>query len=211
MRIGVIGSGNVGGTVARLVVGHGHEVAIANSRGPQSLQGLVAELGERGRAGTVEEVAAFGDPVVVATPLGAYDELPAAALAGKTVIDAGNYYASRDGQIPELDSDETTSSELLAERLPESKVVKAFNTMQSGMLAAEGRPDAAAEDRLALFVAGDDGAAKRTVSDLVSELGFAPIDTGSLAEGGRRQQPGAAVYGRVLRGADARAALGEDA
>jgi 8-hydroxy-5-deazaflavin:NADPH oxidoreductase len=210
MRVGVIGSGHVGGTVARLLVAHGHEVAIANSRGPRSLQGLVAELGERARAGTVEEVAAVGDPVVVATPLGAYAELPAGGLTGKTVIDAGNYYASRDGHIPELDSDETTSSELLAERLPESKVVKALNTMQSGRLASAGRPDAADEDRPALFVAGDDEAAKRTVSELIFELGFSPIDTGSLAEGGRRQQPGSAVYGAEIGPAEARSVLAGD-
>ncbi|MQA73548.1 MAG: NADP oxidoreductase [Solirubrobacterales bacterium] len=206
-RVGIIGSGHIGGTLARLLVDRGHEVAIANSRGPQTLEGLVAELGDRALAGTVEEVAELGEIIVVSTPLGAYDELPADALAGKTVIDTGNYYPGRDGQIPELDRDETTSSELLAGRLADATVVKAFNTMQSATLASQGRPDAPEEDRLVLFIAGDDAAAKRTVVELISELGFAAIDTGTLAAGGRRQQPDGAVYGAEMKPAQARAAL----
>jgi len=126
MRIGVIGSGNIGGTVATLLARAGHEVQIANSRGPESLRGLAAE---RLRPATIEAAAEDGEVVIVATPLAAYAALPAQALAGTVVIDAGNYYPSRDGQIAVLDDDSTTSTEWLAAKLPGARVVKAFNTV----------------------------------------------------------------------------------
>src|SRR4051812_49673286 len=110
MRIGVIGGGRIGGTLARLLVAAGDEVAIANSRGPGSLAGLVAELGDRAQAGSVEDTAAFGELIVVAIPLHAVDNLPAGRFDGKIAIDANNYYAGRDGSRPELDSDSTSSS-----------------------------------------------------------------------------------------------------
>jgi predicted dinucleotide-binding enzyme len=122
--------------------------------------------------------------------------LPAAAFAGKVVIDANNYYAGRDGAIAELDDDSTTSSELLAARLPGARVVKAFNTLYFESLATEGRPDAPREERLAVAVAGDDTDAKARVIALIEQVGFAALDTGSLAEGGRLQQPGAAFFNR---------------
>jgi predicted dinucleotide-binding enzyme len=137
----------------------------------------------------------------------AYTDLPADAFQGKIVVDAGNYYPPRDGQIDALDSDETTSTELLGERLHGSRPVKAFNTMNFRTLASEGQPGAPREQRLALFLAGDDQQAKDTVSGLIDELGFAAIDTGSLAEGGRRQQPGSSVYNTPLRAPEAQAAL----
>jgi predicted dinucleotide-binding enzyme len=207
MRIGIIGSGRIGATVAHLLVAAGHEVAIANSRGPHSLEELVAELGLTARAATVEEAASFGELVLLAIPLHAYRDLPAEALAGKVVIDAGNYYPERDGTVAKLDDDSTTSSELLAERLPGARIVKAFNTMYFETLGAEARPEAPRAQRLTLFVAGDDGEAKQLVRDLVEELGFAAVDTGSLAAGGRRQQPGSALYNRPLAAADAERAL----
>ena len=203
MRIGIIGSGNIGATVARLFTAHGHEVAIANSRGPESLRGLVDELGERARAATVEEAAAFGELVLVAIPLKAYRDLPTDALAGRVVIDANNYYPGRDGHVEALDDGRTTSSELLAEHLPGATVVKAFNTLQAETLGSRGAPDAPRERRLSLFVAGDDAEAKRRVSALIEEIGFAAVDTGPLGEGGRRQQPGTPLYGPELTPAEA--------
>jgi len=207
MRIGVIGSGNIGTAAASQFTRAGHEVAIANSRGPETLTDLVAELGNGAHAATVEDAARFGDLVLVAIPLGRIGELPPDPFAGKVVIDANNYYPSRDGQIPELDADETTSSELLARQLPGAAVIKAFNTIYARNLAEKAQPEAPAEERLTLFVAGDDQEAKRRVIDLIEEIGFAAIDTGSLADGGRRQQPGSPIYGEELTLAGAKETL----
>jgi predicted dinucleotide-binding enzyme len=208
MKIGIIGSGQIGGTLAKLFAGHGHEVAIANSRGPESLSELVAEAGDGARAATVEDAARFADLVVVALPVHAYSDLPKQAFQGKVVVDTGNYYEARDGRIDELEKDETTSTELLGGALPESRPVKAFNTMYFQTLAAEGRPGSLRERRLALFLAGDDQEAKRVVADLIEELGFAAVDSGSLADGGRRQQPGGSLYNTPLLAPDAEAAVG---
>jgi 8-hydroxy-5-deazaflavin:NADPH oxidoreductase len=202
MRIGVIGSGNIGATAARLFIEAGHEVAIANSRGPESLTDLVNELGGAARAATVEEAAALGELVLVAIPFGRYRELPPEPFAGKIVIDANNYFPQRNGHFAELDDDETTSSELLAAHLPEATVVKAFNTMNWKPL-RDRASSGPLEERLALFVAGDDAGAKERVSSLIEEIGFAPVDTGSLAKGGRRQQPGSPVFAEPITAAEA--------
>jgi 8-hydroxy-5-deazaflavin:NADPH oxidoreductase len=207
MKIGIVGGGHIGGTLTKVFTAAGHEVAVANSRGPQTLGDLVAEAGERAHAATVEEAVAFGDLIVVALPIKAYTDLPSDGFEGKIVVDAGNYYPQRDGQIDELDTDETTSTELLAARLRGSRAVKAFNTMNYRPLGSEGRPDAPREQRLALLLAGDDEQAKATVAGLIDELGFAAVDTGSLAEGGRRQQPGGPLYNVELRAEEAEAAL----
>jgi 8-hydroxy-5-deazaflavin:NADPH oxidoreductase len=198
MRIGVIGAGNLGAAAARLFVRAGHEVALARSRGPDGLGVLVAELGPRAHATTVEHAARFGEVVLVAVPFERYRELPAQALAGKIVIDAMNHYPGPDDGFPEIATGATTSSELLAEHLQGARVVKAFNTMYWKLLADQGHPPAA-EERLALFLAGDDDEAKRLVSGLIEEAGFAPVDTGGLADGARRQQPGAPVYTELAR------------
>ena len=100
MNIGIIGSGNIGATTARLFAGAGHQVTIANSRGPESLADMVSDLGPNARAGTVEDAARTGDVILIAIPLHAYPDLPVEAFAGKIVIDANNYYPQRDGQIP---------------------------------------------------------------------------------------------------------------
>jgi 8-hydroxy-5-deazaflavin:NADPH oxidoreductase len=205
MRIGIIGSGNIGATAARLFVDAGHEVAIANSRGPETLTELTQELGGDARAATAEEAASFGELLLVAIPFGRYRELPHPP-AGTIVIDANNYYPGRDGNFPELDDDSTTSSELLAAHLPEARVVKAFNTMVWSVLRDRGNPDAG-DARLVLFVAGDDAEAKAKVSGLIEEIGFVPVDTGSLAQGGRRQQPGSSVYTELITEREAEGAL----
>lgn len=209
VRVGIIGSGKIGGTVAQLLVSAGHEVAIANSRGPESLADLIADLGGRVIAATVEDAAGYGHMALVAIPLHAYRQLPRDAFAGKIVIDANNYYPGRDGQISELDDGSTTSSELLAAHLVRSRIVKAFNTMYYKTLGTDGKPGAPRAGRLALFMAGDDADAKRHVGELVDELGFAAIDTGSLAAGGRLQQPGSEIYNQPMTGDEAERRLAD--
>lgn len=204
MKIGIIGSGMIGETAARLFVKAGHEIAISNSRGPESLKELVRELGPQARATHVEDASAFGEVVLLAVPLKAYRSLPRAQLSGKIVIDAMNYYPQRDGQI---DFKGHASSEFVAQHLPGARIVKAFNTLYFVPLGKEGKPGAPPEDRLVLFVAGDDAEAKQTVSRLIDQIGFTPIDTGRLATGGKRQQPGTAIYNRTMKPAEAREAL----
>ena len=205
MRIGLIGAGNIGSTLARLAVEQGHDVMISNSRRPETLAGLVSHLGERATAGTAARAAAFGDVVVVTIPLKNYRKVPAAELANKIIIDTNNYYPKRDGQIPELDSDAVTTSELLAAHLPESRVVKAFSNIYYADLAAQGQP-AGTPGRRALPIAGDDAEAKKVVAGLIEEFGFDVIDAGGLAEG-RRFQRDTPAYVTRLDAASLRAAL----
>ncbi|HEY0696808.1 MAG TPA: NAD(P)-binding domain-containing protein [Micromonospora sp.] len=209
MRIGIIGAGHIGSTLARQFSAAGHEVAVANSRGPSTLTGLVDALGDRVRAVTAEEAADFGPVLVVAVPFGRHRELPVPA-AGRIVVDTTNYYPERDGNHPELDADRTTSSELLQAHLAGSRVVKAFNTMRWDHLRDYGH-EAGAIDRYGIPVSGDDPTAKRVVEDLVEQLGYQPMDAGSLAMGGRHQQPGGPVFGVDLVADELRARLGRPA
>jgi hypothetical protein len=192
---GFIGSGNIGSTVARLAVEAGHDVVLSNSRGPQTLDDLVAELGPRARAATAQEAARAGDLVVVTVPLKARGDLPHAALAGKVVIDTMNYYPQRDGVVPELEDESTTTSELLQALAPDAKVVKGFNNIYVGHLAVLARP-AGADDRSALAIAGDDAAAKEVVREALDAIGYDTVDLGPLAEGWRTQRDTAA-YGSM--------------
>ena len=185
--IGLIGAGSIGSQLARLAVAHGYDVVISNSRGPETLTALVAELGPHARAATVVEAARAGDIVVVTIPLKHYRSVPAEPLAGKVVIDTNNYYPQRDGQIPELDNESTTTSELLQAHLPTAKVVKAFNHIYAAQLTTDGRP-AGAKDRRALVIAGDDPGAKAAVTRLLDEFGFDVVDAGPLKEGWRIQR-----------------------
>ena len=185
--VGLIGSGNIGGTVARLAVAAGYDVVLSNSRGPDTLKELVDELGPRARAGTPDEAAAAGDLVVVSVPLRAHQAVPVEPLAGKVVMDTNNYYPQRDGQIPELDDESTTTSELLQRHLPSSRVVKVFNNIYFGHLGSLARPRGAA-DRSVLAIAGDDADAKATVTGFLDEIGYDAVDAGPLAEGWRYQR-----------------------
>jgi predicted dinucleotide-binding enzyme len=185
--IGLIGAGHIGSQIARLAVASGHDVVISNSRGPQTLSALVGELGPRARAGTALEAARAGDVVVVTVPLKNYRQVPVEPLAGKVVIDTNNYYPERDGHIPELDSESTTTSELLQAHLPESRVVKAFNHIYAAELTTHGQP-AGSKNRRALVIAGDDPAAKKTVTQLLDQFGFDTVDAGPLKEGWRIQR-----------------------
>jgi len=205
VKIGIIGSGNIGATAARLFAKAGHEIAISNSRGPESLRSLVASIGGKARASTVEGSIAFGEVVLLALPWRDRRELaPAGLFAGKIVIDATNPY-SAEGKV--LDLGASSSSEEMARQLPGARLVKAFNTIYYQHLSSRGRMDLPIPERHAIFVAGDDEDAKATVSRLIEEIGFAPVDTGSLAEGGRRQQPGSEIYNRPMTGAEAHGAL----
>ncbi len=188
---GFIGSGNIGSTVARLAVLAGHDVVMSNSRGPETLSELVAELGPRARAATAEEAAAAGDLVVVTIPLKHYADVPVAPLRGKVVIDTMNYYPQRDGHIALLDNESTTTSELLQAHLPESKVVKAFNNIFFSHLATLGRTKGDPL-RSALAIAGDDPGAKQVVTDALDAIGYDVVDLGPLAEGWRTQRDTAA-------------------
>lgn len=185
--IGLIGAGHIGSQIARLAVTNGYDVVISNSRGPETLSSLVAELGPRARAATPEDAAKAGDMVVVTIPLKNYKNVPVAPLRGKIVIDTNNYYPQRDGQIPELDDESTTTSELLQRHLPESRVVKAFNHIYAAQLTTDGKPTGA-QHRRALVIAGDDGEAKASVARLLDQFGFDAVDAGPLKEGWRIQR-----------------------
>ncbi|MEU2428410.1 NAD(P)-binding domain-containing protein [Streptomyces sp. NPDC007861] len=185
--LGLIGSGHIGSTLARLGVDAGLDVVLSNSRGPQTLAGLVAELGPRARAATPAEAAAAGDWVVVTVPLKNYRQVPVAPLAGKVVLDTNNYYPERDGRIAELDAETATTSELLQRHLPDAKVVKAFNNIYFAHLAALARPSGAA-DRSALPIAGDEAGAKTAATRLLDLLGYDAVDAGSLADSWRFQR-----------------------
>ena len=205
MKIGLIGAGNIGSTLAKLAVDHGHEVVLSNSRGPETLADLVAQLGPHASAATTAGAAAAGDIVVVTIPLGKYRQVPAAELAGKTVIDTNNYYPERDGQIAELDDGSATTSELLAAHLPGARTVKAFNNIYFKDLASQGEP-AGTPGRRALPIAGDDATAKGTVTELVEQFGFDVVDVGSLSAG-RRFERDTPAYIHRLDAAELRAAL----
>jgi 8-hydroxy-5-deazaflavin:NADPH oxidoreductase len=185
--IGLIGAGHIGSQIARLAVARGYSVVISNSRGPETLATLVAELGPNARAATARDAAKAGDIVVVTVPLKNYREVPVEPLAGKIVIDTNNYYPQRDGHIPELDNESTTTSELLQAHLPASKVVKAFNHIYAAELTTHGRP-AGTKDRRALVIAGDDRDAKTKVAALLDQFGFDTVDAGPLKEGWRIQR-----------------------
>ena len=203
MNIGIIGAGSIGATAARLFLDAGHAVAISNSRGPETLRDLVQELGASAHAATTLEAAQFGEVVLLAIPLKDYTTLPATGLNGRIVIDAMNYYRDRDGLIASLDVGELASTELVAAELAGARIVKAFNTIWFEHLKTRGNKEAATEERRVIPVAGDDDDAKQIVSRLIEDIGFGPLDLGSLRES-RRQQPGAPIYNRDVTVAEAR-------
>ena len=182
--IGLIGSGPIGSTVARLAVDAGHDVVLRNSRGPETLQSLADELGPHARAATAEEAAAAGDVVVLTIPLKNLEQVPAGALRGKVVIDTSNYYPQRDGQIAELDTRSATTSQLVQSKLSGSTVVKGFNNINFVHLGSLQRPAGSAE-RSVLPIASDEADAKRRVADLLDSLGYDAYDAGTLADSWR--------------------------
>jgi predicted dinucleotide-binding enzyme len=190
--VSIIGSGGIGGVVAELAAAAGFNVVISNSRGPQTLQQQVAELGSKARAATIAQAASDGDLVVVATPLRAFDKLPAEAFAGKIVIDMMNYYPVREGQIDVLDRGEMTSSEMVQRHLSGSKIIKALHNQDAPHLLINARLNDKT-GRTTLPVSGDDADAKWTVITFLEKIGYDAIDAGSLAESWR-VEPGSPIY-----------------
>ncbi|CDR17671.1 NAD(P)-binding domain-containing protein [Streptomyces iranensis] len=182
--IGLIGTGKIGSNLARMAVAAGHHVVLSNSRGPESLADLVAELGERASAAPPVEAALAGDLVVVSLPLYALRDVPAAELVGKVIIDTSNYFAERDGTVPELESGAVTVSELLQKHLEKSKVVKCFNNLYYRHMSLLARPSGA-PDRTHLTMAGDDAEAKTAAAEFIGSIGYSVVDAGPLAEGWR--------------------------
>jgi predicted dinucleotide-binding enzyme len=182
--IGIIGAGHIGSRIARKAVELGYDVVISNSRGPETLSGLAAELGPKARAATAAEAAATGDFAVVTVPLKNYADVPVEPLAGKIVIDTNNYYWERDGHIAALDNGEATTSGLLQEHLPESKVAKGFNHIGAAQITMDGAP-VGTENRRALATASDYPEAAELVTRLYDEFGFDTVNIGLLEESWR--------------------------
>lgn len=182
--LGIIGAGHIGSQVARAGLGVGYDVVIANSRGPETLADLVAELGPRARAATAAEAGQAGDVVVVTVPLRALDQIPVDPLAGKIVLDTNNYYWERDGRIEALEARETTTSQMLQEHLPTSKVVKAFNHIVSGDITTDTAP-AGTSGRRALAVSSDFPEAVEFATRFYDEIGFDTVDVSPLSESWR--------------------------
>jgi 8-hydroxy-5-deazaflavin:NADPH oxidoreductase len=182
--IGIIGAGEVGSQLARAAIASGYTIVIANSRGPETLKDLIADLGPSARAARADEAAAAGDFAVIAVPLKAVNDMPVEELAGKIVLDTNNYMAWRDGNFPVVDSGEKTVHELRQEQLPASKVAKAFTHVQAPSLLKQGRP-AGAPDRLALAVSSDYPEAVELVTRLYDQFGFDTVDNSPLSESWR--------------------------
>lgn len=207
MKIGIIGAGHIGGTLTRRLTSLGHEVAVANSRGPETLTGLAEETGAT--PVTAVEAARGRELVVITIPEGRVPELPADLFEGVpddvVVVDTGNYYPQRDGRLTEIE-DGMPESRWVSERVGRP-VIKAFNNIPAQDLMNAGRP-AGSPNRIALPVAGDDDAAKQVVMRLIDELGFDAVDAGALDESWR-QQPGTPVYVTNLDADGVRRALAE--
>jgi 8-hydroxy-5-deazaflavin:NADPH oxidoreductase len=208
MRIGIIGAGNIGGTLARRLAALGHDVSIANSRGPASLAAFAKEGGAR--AVSVEQAARSGDVVIISIPEKNIARLPATLFEGVpdhvVVVDTGNYYPQqRDGRIEAIENG-STESRWVADQIGRP-VVKAFNNIYANHLRDRGRPKGA-KDRIALPVAGDDKRAKGIIIDLLDQLGFDGVDAGTLDESWK-QEPGTPVYGTDFDAAGVKRALSE--
>jgi predicted dinucleotide-binding enzyme len=196
MKIGIIGAGKIGRAIARHLTRSGHDAIVSNSRGPESLKSLVAELGQKAKAGTVAEAATA--PIVFLTVTWA--QLPAAlaklpAWRGRIAVDTTNPYVAQGSGVRLLDLGSKTSSEIVAEMVPGARLVKAFNTLFHVLLAEE---PGQAGGRRVIFLSGDDATAKAEVSQLIDQIGFAAIDLGGLVEGGKMQQAGAPLAGLNL-------------
>jgi 8-hydroxy-5-deazaflavin:NADPH oxidoreductase len=208
MKIGIIGAGNIGGSLTRRLTAFGHLVFVANSRGPETLRDLAKETGAN--PVTAKEAARAGDVVIVTIPERHVAKLPKDLFAGVpdkvVVVDTGNYYPQhRDGRIAEIEAGLTESR--WVEKQLGRPVVKAFNNIDAKHLLQKGRPEGSS-DRIALPVAGDDAKAKAVVMKLVDELGFDPVDAGGLDDSWR-QQPGTPVYVTDFNAEGVRRALAE--
>jgi predicted dinucleotide-binding enzyme len=195
MRIGIVGAGELGTTLAELWARAGHEVAVGDPEGPTASVDVVERIGTSARGTTVEEAARFGEVVVLAVPFVPDALPPSTSVAGKIVIDAMNAVTETGA---EMELDGRASSDIVAERLPDARVVKAFNTIEPTVLRQEQRLSIPSARRFVVFLAGDHGLAKERVSRLIEEIGFTPVDTGSLTWGGHLQAPGSDIFNRPM-------------
>lgn len=188
--VGIIGAGHIGSALAEGLVARGYDVVISNSRGPETLAGLVDRLGGRARAATAADAAEAADWAVVTVPLKAIGDVPAAPLAGKIVLDTNNYYWERDGRIAALEDKTTTTTALVQDHLAGARVVKAFNHIPAADILTTGAP-AGTPGRRALAIASDHADAAALATDLYDAFGFDTVDIGSVAESWRveRDQP----------------------
>jgi len=184
--IGFIGAGDIGSQLARLAIRSGYDVVLSNSRGPETLRGLITELGAHASAATADG-AAEADIAVISTPMSAVASITVAPLKGKVVIDTNNYYPERDGHIQALDEEATTTSEMLQAHLQDALIVKGFSHAGSRFLTKDSKPTGT-PNRRAFAIAGDSAAAKSTVANLMDEFGFDVVDVGPLSEGWRIQR-----------------------
>jgi predicted dinucleotide-binding enzyme len=182
--IGIIGAGNIGSQIARKAVESGYHVVISNSRGPETLADLVAELGPKATAGTAIQAAEAADVAVVTVPFKAFRDVPVEPLAGKIVIDTNNYYFERDGHIAELDEGTATVSGMLQAHLPTSRVAKGFNHITAADITADSFP-AGDPKRRALATSSDFAGASDFVTKLYDEFGFDSVNIGPLSESWR--------------------------
>ena len=203
MKIGILGAGHIGKALARLLAEAGHDVGISNSRGPDTLRDLAAQLGHGVKAFTNEDAARFGELVIETVPFGHYADLPAVQMKDKIVIDTANYYPQRDGEI---DLGGLSESAFMARHLPGARVVKAFNAIQAAHLETLGDTSKPVEERRAIPIASDDAEAKAAVQTLIEEIGFAAVDNGDL-EHSKNQQPGTPIYGAEVNAQQAREIL----
>jgi predicted dinucleotide-binding enzyme len=207
MKIGVLGAGHMGATVAELFIQAGHTVAISNAHGPASLQSLVEQLGPQAQATTDADTVRYGEIVFIALPWTKLDQLPDKYLfEQKITIDATNPYDSH-GLV---DLHNSTSSEEVLKHIPGARLVKAFNTIYFETLRAGSHPELPLEgERLVLFLASDDSEAKEVVGRLIEEIGFSSVDTGFLHEGGKRQEPTSPLYNVPMTFNDAKQRLAD--
>jgi 8-hydroxy-5-deazaflavin:NADPH oxidoreductase len=182
--IGILGSGHVGNNLAKTAIAHGYDVVLSNTQGPDSLSGLVRELGPHASAATPAGAAGAGDFAIVAIPLATIGQVPVGPLAGKVVICTINYFPEPYGHVLEIDNGTTTAPGLLQAHLPESRVVRAFSMINAAEMSGDGHPPGDPRRR-ALALAGDDPAAKRLVAGLYDEFGFDAVDIGGLGESWR--------------------------
>jgi 8-hydroxy-5-deazaflavin:NADPH oxidoreductase len=182
--IGIIGSGHVGSNLAKAAIAHGYDIVLSNSTGPDSLAGVIADLGPRARAAAAGEAAGAGDFAIVAIPITTVDQVPVKPLAGKVVIATINYFPQRDGHIAAIDNGSTTAPGVLQAHLPASKVVRGFSMLDAADMSSDGHPKGDPKRR-ALALAGDDATAKQLVVRLYDEFGFDAVDLGGLDESWR--------------------------
>jgi predicted dinucleotide-binding enzyme len=209
MNIGIIGAGNIGGNLTRRLTALGHTVSVANSRGPESLWQLASET--HAQAVTVEEAVKNKDLIIVTIPEKSIPTLPKGLFdnlgPNVVVVDTGNYYPQqRDGRIAGIEDGNVTESGWVEQQIGHP-VIKAFNNIYAAHLLSNGKPKGT-PGRIALPVAGDDPKAKKIVMDLVDQLGFDPVDDGTIADSWR-QQPGTPVYAQDFDASGVQRALGE--